>query len=282
MSLRGPPDDAERRRAPAPANAPAPARLKAVLDVGKARASAPTGTPMFVPGPLWRHVPAPTPDPAAPTRPYADTEPTPHPSYRGWSALRRARPFRVYVNEELGMGTEVEFTPLVDGSMETIVTPNNDGLLYAYFGIQFYKSEWHFSGRPGQERPTKVVLPSGDIIYPEFAETSDGDLWLEAYGYQDKDGFTTRIIRNEDGAYVTALDLSDGPRTWWDDAAEMCVNGLVLCIAWLLIAAANAPAVRAHAAFGDKELFAKLKRAEARRHVLKDKSWEPSYDGVAE
>ncbi len=185
------------------------------------------------------------------------------------------------------MGTEVEFTPLMDGSMETVVTPNNAGVLYSYFGIQFYKSEWHFSGRPGQEMPTKVVLPSGDILYPEFEQTPDGDLQLKAYGYLSKDGFTTRIIRNEDGAYVPAPEpdlASDGSQwtTWWDDAAAMCTTGLMFCITWILIAAAKTPAVQAHGDVGDKKLFAKLKRAKARRCVLEGKPWQACHDGVAE
>ena len=183
-----------------------PSRLKTVLDVGKAA----TGVyPAMVPAhSMWRPSPTTTPTDVPKPKPYAGPEPKPSPK---WYTLQRTGPFRAYVDEELGMGTSVEFTPLIDGSMEAVVTPNTGGGMLGMLSAWFYQSQWYFSGPAGEEDAHKIVLPSGDILLPEFVQYADGDMYLKSYGYLGKeDGSVVYIERRADSTYKPKEDTTNG------------------------------------------------------------------------
>lgn len=203
-------------------------------------------------------------------------EPKPSPRL---DVLRRSNTFRAYVNEELGMGTSVEFTTREDGTMEAVVAPNNAGGLRDMLGAWFYQSQWHFSGPPGYEMPTKIVLPSGDILYPEFVQSEDGDMYLKSYGYLGKDDDTVAYMeRKEDGTYKPMGDTPHGAEwTKWMEYAEFCIQGVLVCISWLLVAVASTPSMQAQAVFGNKELFQKLKRGQEKRKRVLEGPWSSDY-----
>ena len=266
MSLRPLRGD-ERRRVHVPPSATQPSRLKTVLDVGKAN----TGTAPAMWGPrTLDNRPIPTPAPTYVLKPYDGPEPKPS---SNWRVLRRTGPFRAYVDEELGMGTSVEFTPLIDGSMEAIVTPNTGGGMLEMLSAWFYQSKWYFSGPAGSEMPTKIVLPSGDILLPEFVQYANGDMYLKSYGYLGKeDGSVAYIERKADGTYKPKEDTANGAEgTNWGDYAKLCIQGVMVCISWLLIAAANTPAVQAQAV--NKEPFLELKRGQEQRKRALEGPW---------
>ena len=267
MSLRTPRGD-ERRRVHVPPSATQPSRLKTVLDVGKAA----TGVyPAMVPAhSMWRPSPTTTPTDVPKPKPYAGPEPKPSPK---WYTLRRTGPFRAYVDEELGMGTSVEFTPLIDGSMEAVVTPNTGGGMLEMLSAWFYQSQWYFSGPAGREMPTKIVLPSGDILLPEFVQYENGDMYLKSYGYLGKeDGSVVYIERRADGTYKPKEDTTNGAEgTKWGEYAQFCIQGVMVCISWLLIAAANTPSVQAQAV--NKEPFLELKRGQEQRKRALEGPW---------
>ena len=274
MSLRPLRGD-ERRRSHVPPSATQPSRLKTVLDVGKAN----TRTYPAVSGPRIsdsRPIPVHPPDDAP--KPYVGPEPKP--SYR-WDVLRRTRPFRAYVDEELGMGTSVDFTPGMDGTMGAVVTPNTNGGLRDMLAAWFYQSQWHFSGPPGQEMPTQIVLPSGDILYPEFVQYENGDMYLKSYGYLGKeDGTVAYMERAEDGTYKPADDTTDGAKgTNWTDYVEFCMQGVLVCISWLLVAVANNPYMQAQAqaVAPNGKLFGKLKRGQEKRKRVLEGPWRSEY-----
>lgn len=279
MSLRRSPGE-ERRRGYVPPSVAPPSRLKTVLDVGNATTGVyPAVVPansMWTPRPTRTYTDLPMPDNR---HPYANTEPTPQPSDMGWSTLRRSNTFRAHVNEELGMGTSVEFTPRMDGTMEAVVTPNTSGGLLDMLGAWFYQSQWHFSGPPGQEMPTKIVLPSGDILYPEFVQKEDGDMYLKSYGYIGKDNDTVAYMeRKADGTYKPVEGNANGSeQTKWTEYATFCIQGVLVCISWLLVAIANTPSVQAQVAFGNDELFLTLKRGQEKRKRVLEGPWSPEY-----
>lgn len=278
MSLRTPRGD-ERRRVHVPPSATQPSRLKTVLDVGKAN-TGPHAPAMWGDRTLDnRPVPAYTPPDVHKPKPY--DVPEPKPSSR-WEVLRRTGPFRAYVNEELGMGTSVEFTPLIDGSMEAIVTPNTGGGMLEMLSAWFYQSKWYFSGPAGEEMPTKIVLPSGDILLPEFVQYENGDMYLKSYGYLGKeDGSVVYIERKADGTYKPKEDTTNGAEgTNWGDYAKLCIQGVMVCISWLLIAAARTPSVQAQAV--NKEPFLELKRGQEQRKRALEGPWRDIKTGPAE